>query len=82
MSVSLSLTLLVSVSVPPCVLVVMADEPTPPTAPVLAAPESHKLAPFNPTAAESIAAALDLACVGPEDVVYDIGCGDGRLHVQ
>ncbi|TNF36553.1 MAG: methyltransferase domain-containing protein [Deltaproteobacteria bacterium] len=24
---------------------------------------------------------LDLAAVGPEDVVYDLGCGDGRIAI-
>lgn len=39
------------------------------------------LAPFNPTSDEAIEAALDMAHIGPGDVVYDIGCGDGRLLV-
>ena len=41
----------------------------------------NKLAPFNPTADEAIATALDLAEVASDDVVYDIGCGDGRTLV-
>jgi precorrin-6B methylase 2 len=38
-----------------------------------------KLAPFNPTADDAIALALSLAAVSPGDVVYDLGCGDGRV---
>lgn len=30
---------------------------------------------------EVVAAMLDLAGVGPDDVVYDLGCGDGRIVV-
>ncbi|MCX6559933.1 MAG: class I SAM-dependent methyltransferase [Candidatus Aminicenantes bacterium] len=39
------------------------------------------LAPFVPTAPEVIIKMLDLAKVGQSSVVYDIGCGDGRIVV-
>jgi len=39
------------------------------------------LAPYNPTPDAAIAAALDLLHVTPEDVLYDVGCGDGRFLV-
>ena len=42
------------------------------------APAPH-LAPFNPTSADAIERALALAAVEDGDVVYDVGCGDGRV---
>jgi hypothetical protein len=41
--------------------------------------QTLRLAPFNPTSDEAIAAALDLAALSPDDVVVDLGCGDGRV---
>ena len=38
-----------------------------------------KLAPFNPTPDCAIAQALNALEVGEGDVLYDLGCGDGRL---
>ncbi|NPA05619.1 MAG: methyltransferase domain-containing protein [Crenarchaeota archaeon] len=40
-----------------------------------------KLAPWIPTPVEVIRVALRLAWVGPGDVLYDLGCGDGRVVV-
>ncbi|MGD1907203.1 MAG: SAM-dependent methyltransferase [Leptolyngbyaceae cyanobacterium] len=37
---------------------------------------------FIPTPDDAIAAMLDLAQVRADDVVYDLGCGDGRLLIQ
>ncbi|MGB3203293.1 MAG: methyltransferase domain-containing protein [Nodosilinea sp.] len=37
---------------------------------------------FVPTPADAIAAMLELADLTPTDVVYDLGCGDGRLLIQ
>lgn len=37
--------------------------------------------PFVPTPHEVVAEILRLADVGPEDVLYDLGCGDGRIVV-
>lgn len=37
--------------------------------------------PFVPTPPEVIAAMLDLAGVGPGDVLVDLGCGDGRIAI-
>ena len=34
-----------------------------------------------PTQTELVRAMLDVARVGPNDVVYDLGCGDGRIVV-
>lgn len=39
------------------------------------------LAPYVATPEEVAERMLDLARVGPEDVVYDLGCGDGRLVI-
>jgi protein-L-isoaspartate O-methyltransferase len=39
------------------------------------------LAPFVPTPPEVVDRLLTLARVGPRDVVYDIGCGDGRIVI-
>lgn len=37
---------------------------------------------FIPTPDDAIAAMVDLAQIHPQDVVYDLGCGDGRLLIQ
>jgi SAM-dependent methyltransferase len=37
---------------------------------------------FVPTPADATAAMLKLADLVPADVVYDLGCGDGRLLIQ
>ena len=42
---------------------------------------SVRLAPFNPSAVEAIEIALRLLKPCAEDVVYDLGCGDGRFLV-
>ncbi|ERN40275.1 methylase involved in ubiquinone/menaquinone biosynthesis [Rubidibacter lacunae KORDI 51-2] len=36
---------------------------------------------FITTPPEVIAAMLDLAAVRPDDVLYDLGCGDGRIAI-
>lgn len=36
---------------------------------------------FVPTAPAVVTAMLELAGVGPDDVVYDLGCGDGRIVI-
>lgn len=41
------------------------------------APDS--VAPYVPTPINVVRRMLDLARVGPDDVVYDLGCGDGRI---
>ncbi|NPA85747.1 MAG: methyltransferase domain-containing protein [Crenarchaeota archaeon] len=40
-----------------------------------------KAVPFIPTPIKVVKAALELAKVGPRDVVYDLGSGDGRVVV-
>lgn len=39
------------------------------------------LAPFVPTPPAVVARMLEMAAVGPNDVVYDLGCGDGRMVI-
>jgi SAM-dependent methyltransferase len=38
--------------------------------------------PYEPTPPPVVAKMLDLAHVGPGDVVYDLGCGDGRIVIE
>ncbi len=38
-----------------------------------------RLAPFNPTAADALTIAVQLAALRPTDVLFDLGCGDGRV---
>ncbi|KAJ8609702.1 hypothetical protein CTAYLR_008441 [Chrysophaeum taylorii] len=40
---------------------------------------SYGLAPFNPTPLTAVSAALDLLRISPADLLYDVGCGDGRV---
>ena len=39
-------------------------------------------APFVPTTMEAVRTMLEMARVGEDDVVYDLGCGDGRIPVM
>jgi len=39
------------------------------------------LAPFVPTPLEVVQKMLEMAEVGPADVLYDLGCGDGRIVI-
>ncbi len=43
--------------------------------------DAADLAPFVPTPPEVVERMLELAEVGEDDVVYDIGCGDGRMVI-
>jgi ribosomal protein L11 methylase PrmA len=38
--------------------------------------------PYEPSSAEAIAAMIELGAAGPSDVVYDLGCGDGRVVIE
>lgn len=57
--------------------------PLPLLAALVALPQAGpaSLAPFLPTPPEVVDRMLSLARVGPRDVVYDIGCGDGRIVI-
>ena len=41
--------------------------------------DQRYLVPFIPTSPETARRMLEIAKVGPRDVVYDLGCGDGRI---
>ena len=43
--------------------------------------DAADLAPYVPTPPEVVARMIELAALGPGDVVYDLGCGDGRLVI-
>lgn len=47
----------------------------------LAAQENSSLAPFVPTPQDVVDRMLELAGVSESDVVYDLGCGDGRIVI-
>lgn len=44
-------------------------------------PDAPNLAPFVPTPEEVVDRMLTFAHVGKNDVVYDLGCGDGRIVI-
>ncbi len=44
-------------------------------------PDAADLAPFVPTPQPVVERMLEVAAVGRDDVVYDIGCGDGRMVI-
>lgn len=43
--------------------------------------DAEDLAPFVPTPAEVVAKMLEMAQADKDDIVYDIGCGDGRIVI-
>jgi SAM-dependent methyltransferase len=43
--------------------------------------EIKKDVPYVPTAPETVKAMLEIANVGKDDIVYDLGCGDGRIVI-
>jgi SAM-dependent methyltransferase len=56
------------------------------TVPILAQtgqkrPDAPQLAPYVPTPAEVVERMLQLGGVGKGDVLYDLGCGDGRIPI-
>ena len=67
-----------------CVVLAMAlstgaarSQPPVDAPPALRAPDVR----YDPTAPEVVQAMLWLGQVGPRDVVYDLGCGDGRIVI-
>lgn len=38
--------------------------------------------PYEPSSARAIGAMIELGRPGPRDVVYDLGCGDGRVVIE
>ncbi len=47
----------------------------------IAAQGNRSLAPYVPTPQDVVDRMLDLAGVTADDVVYDLGCGDGRIVI-
>lgn len=43
--------------------------------------DAADLAPFVPTPPEVVARMIQMAAIGRDDVVYDLGCGDGRMVI-
>lgn len=43
---------------------------------------NESLAPYVPTPSNVVRTMLELAEAGPGDVVYDLGCGDGRILIM
>jgi 16S rRNA G966 N2-methylase RsmD len=61
-------------------LFVLAQEV--PLPPELSFPDSNKTVPYVPTPPEVVNKMLELAKVGPNDIVYDLGSGDGRIVIM
>jgi len=62
----------------------LAEVRGPPSVSLLAVPSVDQTytVPFIPTSLDTARRMLELAKVGPQDVVYDLGCGDGRILVM
>lgn len=56
--------------------------PAPPDAEAVRPPPRAPDVPYEPSPPEVVRAMLDLGEVGPADVVYDLGCGDGRVVIE
>lgn len=62
-------------------LLVVAGPMTVPGLDVVAAQDNPSLAPFVPSPYDVVNRMLTLAEVTKDDVVYDLGCGDGRIVI-
>jgi SAM-dependent methyltransferase len=71
----------VAVAVALAVLVPFLSPVTPAAQVPAAAFDETRLAPFVPTPQEVVDRMLQMAEVKSDDVVYDLGCGDGRLVI-
>jgi SAM-dependent methyltransferase len=58
-----------------------ATPQNPAQAPAQKRPDAPQLAPYVPTPQEVVDRMLALASVGKNDVVLDLGCGDGRIPI-
>jgi SAM-dependent methyltransferase len=63
------------------VLALLGAAAATPPASAQAPAAADKLAPYLPTPPEVVDRMLQMADVKPTDVVYDLGCGDGRLVI-
>lgn len=52
-----------------------------PASALLAAPARRLDVPYEPTPPNVVRAMLEIGGVGKEDLVYDLGCGDGRIVI-
>jgi SAM-dependent methyltransferase len=43
--------------------------------------DAADLAPYVPTPRAVVSRMIEVAAIGPDDVVYDLGCGDGRMVI-
>jgi Methyltransferase domain len=43
--------------------------------------DAADLAPYVPTPPAVVARMVEIGAIGPDDVVYDLGCGDGRMVI-
>jgi len=62
-------------------LVMAAGSLVPPAAAQQSIPAPSSLAPYVPTPDDVVERMLQLAEVGKSDLVYDLGCGDGRIVI-
>ena len=62
-------------------LLAIAAHAARPPAQTATQPRREKLAPFVPTPQEVVDRMLEMAAVKAGDVVYDLGCGDGRMVI-
>ena len=62
----------------------LAEVRRPPSVSLLTVPSVSQAytVPFIPTSLDTARRMLELAKVGPQDIVYDLGCGDGRILVM
>ena len=67
------------VAITTLLLLVLVTPLSSPTA--LAQPPATSLAPYVPTPQDVVDRMLELAGVTKDDVVYDLGCGDGRIVI-
>jgi tRNA G46 methylase TrmB len=73
--------------VAPVATTIVADAITPPETgtrqeePCAKKETENRLAPFNPTCDEAQQTAIRLLGLGEDDVLFDLGCGDGRLLI-
>jgi SAM-dependent methyltransferase len=77
----LPLMMLVLRSLTALVLAIVLPAPTAGQAPSAKRPDAQQLAPYVPTPQEVVDRMLELAQVTKDDVVYDLGCGDGRIPI-
>ncbi len=65
-----------------CAGLLIASQPTSPSGAQEERSNYEKVVPYVPTPPDVVEKMLELAKVGPEDVVYDLGSGDGRIVIM